>query len=142
MDEKQQIQQMLEKHKAYLENNPKVDVALCTKGGGFFYEYNEEYEDYPVFVRFQTAQELEAIMEENIATDYCIALQDFVEDVEESLMSRDGCIRVDLREEISAMDRRILLRTFRTIYEQIESTHNKLLPLKDWVMDRANERED
>ena len=80
MTEKQRIEKMMEKHRAYFENVKGVDVAFSTKGDSFFYEYNEEYNEYTTYVRFFTAEELEQIIEDNIATDYCIQLQAITEE--------------------------------------------------------------
>ena len=67
MTERQRIEKILEKHREYFENVEGVDVAFSTKGDFFFYEYNEKYHEYSTFIRFFPAEELELIIEDNIA---------------------------------------------------------------------------
>ena len=136
MDERQRIMEILKKHKAYLENVKDVDVALCTKGGGFFYEYNEKDNTYNVFVKFQTADELDAIIEENIATNFCTELTSIAEETSYRLSDYEwGDINPDQKFDDS--DRRLLIHAFKGFYERIETAYHNLAPLKPWIEAQA-----
>ena len=135
MTEKQRIVSVLEKHKAYFENVRGVDVAFSAKGEYFFYEYNEKYDDYPTFVKFSTAEELEQIIEENIATDFCVNLQEIAE---EMLQVLDGPERMEIdvtdgSQSKSDLDRRTLVNAFVTFVRVIEDVYKKVQPLQEWV---------
>lgn len=135
MTEKQRIMEMMEKHKAYFENVKGVDVAFSTKGECFFYEYNEEYRDYPTFVKFSTAEELEQIIEENIATDYCVNLQDIAEEMLHTL-DETGIQNVDvtnISQECSEMNRKTLINAFVIFSKVIERVYKDMQPFQAWV---------
>ena len=135
MTEKQRIVSVMEKNKAYFENVRDVDVAFSAKGEYFFYEYNEKYNDYPTFVKFSTAKELEQIIEENIATDFCVNLQEIAE---EMLHVLDGPERMEIdvtdgSQSKSDLDRRTLVNAFVTFVRVIEDVYKKMQPLQEWV---------
>ena len=138
MTEKQRIMEMMEKHKAYFENVKGVDVAFSTKGECFFYEYNEEYRDYPTFVKFSTAEELEQLIEENIATDYCVNLQDIAEEMLQVLDAPigQGIDVTDVSQEVdSDLNRKILINTFLAFSEVIEKVYRNMHPFTEWIHD-------
>ena len=135
MTEKQRIVSVMEKNKAYFENVRDVDVAFSAKGEYFFYEYNEKYNDYPTLVKFSTAKELEQIIEENIATDFCVNLQEIAE---EMLHVLDGPERMEIdvtdgSQSKSDLDRRTLVNAFVTFVRVIEDVYKKMQPLQEWV---------
>ena len=135
MTEKQRIVNMMKKHKAYFENVKGVDVAFSAKGEYFFYEHSEKYSDYPVFVKFMTAEELEQIIEENIATDFCVNLEEIAEEMVHVL---DGSGRqeidvTDISQDKSDLDRRTLVNAFMTFSRIIDDVHKKMQPFQEWV---------
>ena len=137
MTEKQRIERMMEKHKAYFENVKGVDVAFSTKGDSFFYEYNEEYNEYTTYVRFFTAEELEQIIEDNIATDYCIQLQAITE---ETLRELDAPARQEISVDTVVMNsyslnREILTNAFIAFYNMLEKAYEYMKPFKNWTED-------
>ena len=135
MTEKQKIMNIMEKHKTYFENVKGVDVAFSTKGEYFFYEYNEKYNDYPMFVKFNTAEELEQIIEENIATDFCVHLQDIAEEMLHTL-DETGIQDVDvtnISQECSEMNHKILINAFMTFSKVIKRVYKDMQPFQDWV---------
>lgn len=135
MTEKQRIINMVEKYKTYFENVKGVDVAFSTKGEYFFYEYNEKYNDYPMFVKFTTAEELEQIIEENIATDFCVHLQDIAEEMLH-VLDGTGVQDVDvtnISQECSEMNRRILINAFVAFSKVIEKVYKDMQPFQAWV---------
>ena len=137
MTEKQRIERMMEKHKAYFENVKGVDVAFSTKGDCFFYEYNEEYNEYTTYVRFFTAEELEQIIEDNIATDYCIQLQAITE---ETLRELDAPARQEISVDTVVMNsyslnREILTNAFIAFYNMLEKAYEYMKPFKNWTED-------
>lgn len=137
MTEKQRIEKMMEKHRAYFENVKGVDVAFSTKGDSFFYEYNEEYNEYTTYVRFFTAEELEQIIEDNIATDYCIQLQAITE---ETLRELDAPARQEISIDTVAMNRyslnrAILTNAFIAFYNMLEKSYEYIKPFKNWTED-------
>ena len=135
MTEKQRIINMVEKYKTYFENVKGVDVAFSTKGEYFFYECNEKYNDYPMFVKFTTAEELEQIIEENIATDFCVHLQDIAEEMLH-VLDGTGVQDVDvtnISQECSEMNRRILINAFVAFSKVIEKVYKDMQPFQAWV---------
>ncbi|MBR2403492.1 MAG: hypothetical protein IKB01_12145 [Lachnospiraceae bacterium] len=135
MTEKQRIMEMMEKHKAYFENVKGVDVAFSTKGECFFYEYNEEYRDYSTFVKFSTAEELEQIIDENIATDYCVNLQDIAEEMLHTLDETDiqNVDVTNISQECSEMNRKTLINAFVIFSKVIERVYKDMQPFQAWV---------
>lgn len=68
MDEKDKILRVMKKYGGYFGMEHR-DVAFSTKGEFFFYSYSEKYKNYEVFIRFNTAEELEKIIIGEIAED-------------------------------------------------------------------------
>ena len=121
MRERDEILRMLEKHKDYFENVPRVDVAFSTKGDCFFYEYDDVHQEYIIFKKFRSAEELENLIEENIATDFCVNIQQLVESV---LCSLDDTFDHEVEETgLSTMDRRILMKTFVAFSKALEEVY-------------------
>ena len=141
MSEKQRILGMVEKHKAYFENVKGVDVAISTKGDFFFYEYDEKCNDYNTFVKFSTAEELEQIIEENIATDYCLYLQNGMEEITMAMDRFRGqeIDYGDMETSCTDMDRKVLVEAFRTFTMVVEALYDSIAPYKDWVQARYKE---
>lgn len=111
--EKERILKVLEKHREYFENVGYVDVAFSTKGDCFFYEYDEEHDMYTTFVKISSAEELDQIIEENIATEFCVNLESALENVVFELDSpRRDEIEVDTQPLITDWDRKILINAF------------------------------
>lgn len=135
MSEKQRILEMVEKHKTYFDNVKGVDVAISTKGEYFFYEYDEKYNDYSTFAKFSTAEELEQIIEENIATYYCMNLQNGMEEITLAMDKFRGreIDYGDMLTSVSDTDRKVLVEAFRTFTMVVEALYDSIAPYKDWV---------
>lgn len=142
--EKERILKVLEKHREYFENVGYVDVAFSTKGDCFFYEYDEEHDMYTTFVKISSAEELDQIIEENIATEFCVNLECAMEDMMYEMEgTRREEIEVDPQPMVSALDRKILIKAFAAFIASVESVHDKLKLYKNWVgeMETQTEKE-
>ena len=139
---KEKILKVLEKHKEYFENVGYVDVAFSTKGDCFFYEYDEEHDMYPTFVKISSAEELDQIIEENIATEFCVNLECAMEDMMYEMEgTRREEIEVDPQPVVSALDRKILIKAFAAFIGSVESVHDKLQLYKKWVGEMEKQTE-
>lgn len=131
MSERDKMIKMLEKHKDYFENVPRVDVAFSMKGDCIFYEYDDVHNDWIVCEKVHTAEELEELIEENIASDFCVNIQHLAESV---LYSIEGTCEQDAENgSLSTLDRRNLINAFVTFTDTIEEVYQKIKPFRNWV---------
>ena len=129
MSERDKIIKMLEKHKDYFENVPGVDVAFSMKGDCIFYEYDDNH--CIVFKKFHFAEDLEELIEENIACVFCWNIQALSETV---LYSMDDTCEHDAdNNRLSAEERRILINAFVAFTDTLEQVYQKMQPFQNWV---------
>lgn len=131
MSERDKIMKMLEKHKDYFENVHRVDVAFSMKGDCIFYEYDDVHTDWIVCEKFHSAEELEELIEENIASDFCVNIQQLSESV---LYSIDHAREQDAENgRLSTEERRTLINAFVAFTDALEQVYQKMQPFQKWV---------
>ena len=143
MTEKERIIAMMQKHKAYFENVKGVDIAFSTKGEYFFYEYDENHSSYITFIKFSTAEELEQIIEESIATEYCVNLQEICESMlqETDILMRQEIDVTEISGLYSSVDRTALINAFTTFTSVIDKVYERTQPFKKWVEDLTMQKD-
>ncbi len=68
MTETQKIEKLLEKYGPYFRLND-MDVCRSLKGKWYFFRYDEKYDNYEIFTRFETASELIQLVIGELAMD-------------------------------------------------------------------------
>ena len=131
MSERDKMIKMLEKHKDYFENVPRVDVAFSMKGDCIFYEYDDVHNDCIVFEKFYSAEDLEELIEENIASDFCGNIQELSETVLYSI--EDTCEQDAENSRLSTEERRTLINAFVAFTDTLEQVYQAMKPFKSWV---------
>ena len=130
MSERDKMIKMLEKHKDYFENVPRVDVAFSMKGDCIFYEYDDFHNDCIVFEKFFSAEDLEELIEENIASDFCGNIQELSETV---LYSMGTCEQDSKNSRLSTEERRTLINAFVAFTDVLEQVYQKMQSFQSWV---------
>lgn len=80
MTEKERIEKMVNDYKALFEVTD-FDVAHSLKGEWFINRYNDEFDYYDTFVRFETAKELAEILLGELAIDIFTSIDADTEDI-------------------------------------------------------------
>ena len=139
MKEHDRILETVKKHQKYFDTRP-ADVAISIKGEYFFYEEEPEYGGYSIFTRFETAEELESLLMENIATDFCVSLTNIAESVYLDLNPHHHeHIEVEENPTLSCEDQLALIRSFESYTKAIQKSYKQLVPLLPWIKSLSNE---
>ena len=137
MTEHEKILKTVEKHKSFFEHS-ESDVAISTKGIYIFFNYSKKYDDYWDFIIFHTAEELERIITDSVATCLCMSIENTVEVLDKTLNPK-SYLTTPMTPDDYCVDQNRLTKMFSVLAESLTYAYENIHPLEKWFKERLSE---